>query len=303
MIATITNHLSQGLESREFPGTKFTWFKTNFNMPVPAVFYYTSFDPAWRYDGSASFLTETTSYNVSGFVPGYEICVGTSVWDFENDSGSSYNINTLLYQRWTDPSVSSTLVQGLWGYNFIYNSLPAGYYTTLWNAINIGIAGWEISTSDTYHFRANAVGTPNISVEDTGVTFSNVPTVTQLGSDKEGYIWVEGNDLCYINAGQWKHSMVGIFVSATPGVPKAGYIWIDTSTLHWVGEDGNDYRASWEVKQFASTFTNGATGETFAGIPQYGCLWVDNEFGMTHLAYIADDGYKYLTGAGNDPYA
>ena len=39
-----------------------------------------------------------------------------------------------------------------------------------------------------------------------------------------------------------------------------------------------------------------------AGTDKAGCIWVDNEFGLSHLAYIGTDGYKYLAGAGNYPY-
>lgn len=311
MIATITNHIAHGLQSVDTPANKMTFYKTNFNMPVPDVFD-SAYNPAtMRYVGNATFLTETTSYNLSGFSPGYEVCVGESVWDYENNTGGNYTISSTVYQRWTDPAVTTTLVEGLWGY-FVGTTLPAFTYTTFWAAYNIGIASWEISSDATYHFRANALGTDSIAVVDTGVAITNCPSTTKLSDGTQGYIWVEGNNLCYVNngggstggAGGWKHTMVGTDISSTPGVPKAGSIWVDQYTygIHWVGGNGHDYQASWRVKQFASIFSNSSTGTAGGGTAGPGYIWVDSEFGNTHLGYIASDGYKYLTGAGVDPY-
>lgn len=300
MIATITNHISKGVQNYNDTSKKMTWFKTNFNMPVPN--YMASNSPFTRYSGCWNYLTETTSYSLTGFVPGYEICNGCAIFDFENDGGSTYNIDTYLYVDWKDPSLN-LIYWIINGYHLVY-SLPAGTYTEVWQAGNIGCAGWEVSASGNYHFRASASGTPNISVVDTTVAMSNVPSTSLLGSGTEGYIWVEGNDLCYVNANQWKHTIVGTYVNNTPGVTKAGYFWLGSDDLlHWVGSDGNDYKISWSVKQYASFYFNGPTGTTYAGTGNVGKIWVDNEFGETHLAFIASDGYKYLTGAGDNPYA
>lgn len=305
MIATITSYVAKGLINQNNSSYKMTFFQTNFNMPVPNVFYGSSFV---RYLGNANLIDESYSYDLTNFSPGFEICVGLSVFDWENNSGSPYNIDTLLYQRWTDPSVSVTLVQGVWDYPVIY-TLPAGYYYTVWFAINIGVADWEVFYDDTYHYRASATGTPAISVVDKAVDFTNVPDTTQLGSGTEGYIWVEGNDLCYVCANQWKQTIVGTNVSSifgTPGVSKAGALWMGESPyicIFWVGGDGNLYIPNWQVKQFASYFSNGPTNAVNAGTSKAGYIWMDSEFGYTHLGYISSDGYKYLVGSGNNPYA
>jgi hypothetical protein len=297
MIAVVSNYVSKGVQNYNDTTKKMTWFKTNFNMPVED--YMAANSPFTRYQGAWNFIGgPTTSFDLSGFVPGYEICVGNSIYDFENDSASPVNINTTATIGWYSPSLSPLFTSSS---NLSYSSLPSGYYIEFWLAANTGCAGWEVNSNDTYHYRASASGSPSIPVVDISVAMSNVPSTTQLGSTKPGHIWVEGNDLCYINANQWKHTIVG----ATIGNPGAdpGYIWIDSSNLlHWIGSDGQDYVNTFFVKQFASFFSGGATGTVFAGTSKAGYLWVDSEFGDTHLAYIGYDGYKYLTGSGDSPY-
>lgn len=299
MIATVTNHISKGVQNYNDTSKKMTWFKTNFNMPVPNYMVPTS--PSTRYSGSWNYLGEATAYDLTGFVPGYEICNGCAIFDFENNEGSTYYINTNLTVKWVDHDGSTVMFYVVNNYNVTY-SLPAYTYIEWWVGGNTGVASWEVHSNDTYYFKSSASGTPNIAEVSTGVTISNCPAITQLGSTKPGHIWVEGNDVCYINANQWKHTMVGVSVGAIGLTP--GYFWIDISNvLHWVGNDGKDYTNRWQVKQFASFYSNGPTGEVYAGTTKKGCMWVDNEFGWTHISYIGNDGYKYLIGAGDNPYA
>jgi hypothetical protein len=303
MIATVTLHTSQGVQNLTDSTKKMTWYKTPFNMPVPD--YMANTTSVTRYNGAWSYLTETTSYNLSGFLPGMEVCVGHFIFDFDNNTASSDNVNTLLYARWcnTDGSNFSPPLQALNGYNFTY-TLPAFSWTERWFGYNIGVAGWEITNNTNYRLTAEASGTPSIATTNLDITITNCPSTTLLGSSVEGYIWVEGSSLAYIVANQWKHSITGTYVNSTPGVSKAGSIWIDTSNeLHWVTSTGDDYKAPWKIKQFASFYSNGATGEVYAGTDKAGYIWADSQFGFSHIAYIGYDGYKYLIGAGNYPYA
>ena len=297
--------MSHGLVSKANSSNTMNWFRSNFNMPVPNVLGFNGFTSSvWeRYLGPANLITESYSYDLSDFSPGFEICVGLTMWDFDNNGGSPYYIDTTLYWDWKDPSGNIISNNG-----YIYEThyvppdpIPPGYYAPTWVAANIGCAGWEISSSGTYHYRASASGTPSISVVDTSVTMSNVPNTSVIGTP--GYIWVEGNNLAYINANQWKHSIVGADQGYVGGTP--GYFWNTAGTLGlvWIGSDGHKYGLPWEIKQFYSYFPNSATGATYAGTANGGKIWVDNEFGYTHLAFISSaDGYKYLSGAGDYPY-
>ena len=301
MIASITNHISKGVQNYNDTSKKMTWFKTNFNMPVED--YMADNNPFTRYVGCWNYLTETTSYDLTGFVPGYEICNGCAIFDFENNSGSPYTIDTYATVKWVDHD-NSTVMFYIWNnFHLYYANLPAGHYIEWWAGGNTGCASWEIHSNDTYYFKTSASGTPNIAEVSTPITITNCPSTTQLAAGTQGHIWIEGNDLCYVNADRWKHCIVGVDNGAGPGVSKAGYMWLEHNVLHWVGADGHDYFIPWTVKQFASFYGNGPTGEENAGVGKYGMIWVDGEFGGTHLAYIASDGYKYLIGAGDNPYS
>ena len=306
MITKITLHVSHGVQNYN-SGTKFTWYGTNFNQSVPNFFDVSS--PFTRYSGPLTYLTETLTYNlVSIDAPGKEICNCIVVADFQNDGASTYYLNTNFYFWDSTPSYQPIM----WfnnGTNWV-QSIPPGYYTEYWNGGNIGTAPWEMGTNATYHFHAYTSGTPSIATVIDNLSVSNVP-YQPYTSINRGAIWVEGTSLCYIDAGGnsgqsygWKQTMSGVYVGFVASW-KQGALWIDSSTnqLHWIGNDGNEYRCVWRVQQVASFYSNGPTGTVYAGPSKAGAIWVDTAFGQTHIAYIATNGYKYLTGSGADPYA
>jgi hypothetical protein len=249
--------------------------------------------------GINNYTSESTSYNLTGFVRGYEICNGMAIFLFDNTTGSgTYNVSTTMTIKWTD--TSNNILNGD-SYSFgLSTSIPATYYYVYWAGANIGAEASEIASSTTYDFRASASGTPNISEVVTAVSFSNVPSTSTTAS--VGYIWVEGNTLSFINADGWKHSIAGTATGTTGKT--AGYIWLQSgdNLIHWIGSGGAEYKLPWNIQQFGSIYGGSSTSALYAGTSDAGYLWVDNLFGGTHLAYIGTDGYKYLCGAGANPY-
>jgi len=266
-------------------------------MPVPNL--YDDISPWTQYNGPFTYYGNMTSYNLSTQKPGYETACLTSIWTFENTGASDVDIDCYLQCKWLDPDDTALVTSQ--NYHLMRRVNAGSWIEDIIN-INIGIAGWEIDDDGTFSVLSTTTGDYTNS-KSTDITFSNVPDTSQFGTNIRGHVWVEGNGLCYLNANGWKHSILGTYVSTSPGTTKAGHIWVDTNNdLHWVGGNGWDYKAYWKVKQFASTFSNGPTGATYAGTSNAGYIWIDNEFGWTHVAYIGYDGYKYLTGGGDDPY-
>lgn len=296
---SMTRRVSKGITNNN-SGTKFTWWKTNFNMPVPNILDDLS---GWtQYTGPFTYTGADTSFSLVTFYPGYEIVAYSCIYDWTNTTGSSINLDEDLYSYWVDTDFSTVLVGGYNGN--ITMTLADGYWKEYMYVWNIGVAGWEIDSAGDYYVKAKTIGNYSMAEVSTTINFSTVPDTTQLDSDKYGYIWVEDHQLCYVNANGWVHRITGIDQLTTPGENYVGSIWIDEdNNLHWIGDDGEEYIAPWKVKQFASSFSGGPTKSVDAGGSKAGYIWVDNEFGYTHLSYIGYDGWKYLIGAGDNPYA
>ncbi len=291
-----THRTSHGIYDTDDHSKSHVFYKTPFNMPVKEMDGSTWVDGK----GNLEFINETNSYNLSGHRPGYETAHAFLFYKITNNTGSTYDVDTQLIGLWYHHDDSS--IFPIANYNWV-TSLPDGWSSSLWFGSHIGIAGWEIDSDGTYYYQSALSGNPSTSVLKTNVSISNVPSTTQLSSSKAGYIWVEGNDLCYIVANRWKHTMEGTQVSTSPGTSKKGYMWIDTNNnLCWVGDNGRHYRCKWKIRQFESWYSNSSTNTVNAGTSKKGYIWLDNEFGWSHISYIGNDGYKYLTGAGDDPY-
>lgn len=298
-VSTATNHISKGIENNVTTSNKFTWFQTNFNMPIVDFLIGGT---AVKFNGPVNYIGESTTYDLTGFSPGFEICNGEAIFDFDNTTGSgTVVVNTTVTIKWTDTS-GNPLNGGVYS-AAVSASVPIGFYYEFSFGANIGFQGSEVASSITYNFRSSASGSPNISEVVTAVSFTNVPSITTLASKDIGYMWVEGANLTYVNANQWKHSISGLATGTSGKI--SGYIWLDgvDNLIHWVGGDGNEYTLPWNVRQFASFYNNSSTSTVFAGTQYAGYVWVDSQFGDTHLGYIGTDGYKYLCGAGANPYA
>lgn len=285
----ITHRVAKGMENN-ISNNLMTFWKTNFNMPVPYLF------DGWTEGGPFIWYGQATSFDLTGFLPGWEIAVFFSLWHWNGPAVGT----AVLYSSWRD--TDSSLMSQCANTFFLWVNLPSGYWQEYCWACNIGVAGWEIDVAGNYGVRSSAGGDAPVQIaqKDTSITFSNVPSTAQLDADKAGYVWVEGNDLCYICASRWKHSISGDNQGAA-GAGKAGYIWIDDSDyLHWIGNDNNDYRVPWKIQQFASSFSNGPTSEVCG--EDEGYFWTDSEFGWTHLSYIGHNTCKFLIGSGKYPY-
>ena len=298
---TLCSWIIEGVKSTS--GNTMTFWKTNFNMPVPCLYDGTSdWNAGWmctRYNDIGF-----TSQSLAAFYPGYEVALADSIHRWSVSGGDCLNgliCETLTWYR------GVTCIGGYSGPRCVNISSSSGTTTCTWSEMmtNTGIAAWEICGDGTYCTvsQATCVSGNDASIAACTICldFGNVPSTGQCSAALTGSIWVEGIDLHYINANKWEHVMIG----SDNGLASAqcGAIWIDNSHyLHWIGCDCHDYSATWKICQFCSTFSNGAPVNPSPGAGYKGAIWVDNQFGSTHLAYIGCDGNKYLTGGANYPY-
>lgn len=290
-MSSVTHIACKGLTNTA-TGVSFVFWRSNFNMPVPVTYS----------RGNMSYNNQATTFDLSGFVPGLEICLGV-LKDLTVTVTSVGNVT--VDTAWYKPD--GTKIFSIYNYTWYADVTGDWVFGTDVSYANTGCASWEVGSSGTYSIRTIVTGGASFS-QTTNIVFNNVPSVTKLASSSQGYIWVEGNYLAFCNAGggtqggagAWKHSILGTSLGTSGS---AGYMWIDTSNnLCFTRSDGTACKVPWKVKQFKSEFTNSASGAVNAGTSNKGKIWVDNEFGQTHIAYIGDDGYKYLCGAGDNPY-
>jgi hypothetical protein len=288
----MNHHVAKGVQNRN-NGNRMTWWKSNFNMPTLNIGDGTVWLEAY---GPVAYDSPDTSFDLTGFFPGWEIVVFCCIWHWDGPvSGTAY-----LYSRWCNPA-GSTIFNCANGLGYALN-VASEYWSEYWYGCNIGCAGWEVTSSGNYSVRSYSTGAGAMSEQSTTIAFSNVPSTTQLAASRAGYIWVEGNDLCFVNANQWKHTIVGTD-NGYVDTEKSGFMWIDNSNwLHWIGLDGHNYQVPWKIQEFASTWSNSSNDATAPGASYKGCIWVDSEYGWTHLGYIGYDGHKYIVGSGHDPY-
>lgn len=108
---------------------------------------------------------------------------------------------------WRNPYGNIQFNQG--GYSFIVYIYPpalsAGQKTGYFFLTNQGVESYEFGYSGTHTHEVVITGSASAS-QTTSFTMSNVPDTTNVASGA-GYIWVEGNNLCYASYQYDKHSI------------------------------------------------------------------------------------------------
>lgn len=279
------------------------FWRTNAAMPIPDLKSGSySFNSGWmaaRYCDIGG-----SSQGLIDFCPGYGVGVADGLFRWCLTNGSCLNgitcVNLFWYRGSTCIGGPSILVcldgqadPGSW-YWMIYETMST---TAVWDT--------AVCCDGTYCTKAYAC---TISGDDSSISscdicfdFGGVPSVSKCSSLLTGSIWVEGDDLAYINACRWENKITGTCQGsgASPGA-----IWIDNSHyLNWANSGGCWFQAPWRICQFCSWFGCGAPDNPSPGASYAGSIWVDDEFGCTHLAYIGCDGNKYLAGGGDYPYS
>lgn len=281
-------------------------WKTNFNMPVSCL-WTGSCSMTDGFVGSYEGIMESTSRALAanGICPGFEVAENIVTYWWCVSDGSCLNGSACLRQCWTR---GTTIIASGATYASINLSTPgSGYWQwQFWQMAYMTGADSDEVCCDGYYCadsRAQQISGDDVSIPNCNLNlyWGDVPSTLRCSSSLIGYIWVEDNNLNFINANQWEHSMTGDCIGYA-GPSCAGAIYIDSGNyLNWVGCTGNLYRACWRLCQFCSTFTNSSGPNPSPGTSYAGALWMDQEFGYTHLAYIGCDGHKYIAGAGRDP--
>jgi len=295
-----TAHIVEGLLMCN--GIDHKVWKTNFNMPVSCLWTGDcTMENGWIQTYCNQMESTSRDLGALGICPGFEVAesIVTFYWCVCNASLAG---NACLRQCWTrgvsviasaasPASINISAGEDEWEWQFY----QMAYMT--------GLDSDEVCVNCTYctDTRATCTSGDDVSIANCNLNlcWEGVPSTNRCSSTLRGSIWVEGNNLHFINANCWEHSIAGSCIGSGGD---SGAIYIDTNHyLNWVNSGGCVFQACWRICQFCSTFTNSSGPNPSPGAGYAGAIWADCEFGWTHLAYIGCDGHKYITGAGRDP--
>jgi len=290
MSLSIYNKFAKGFKNNS-SGTQMTWWKTNFNMPVPNIF-----DDNSNYQKDTWMLTaleEWTTFDLTWFRQWWEVIAASSVftidWPYSN-----WTIN--LYQTWYKPDWTKMFTN--WPYSWNPWNVDSWYWISYQIVSNQWVAPWEVDVD--WDYTCKVYTTWWIEQESNfNVTLNNVPEFTWYNTNWN--LWVEWEQLCYTWDNWFVHKMDWAIINSD--ATEAGYIYTDTDVdnrLVYSTEWWNTRTPLRNIKQFASSFSNWAPWEVSWKQPWY--LYADAEFWHTHLSHIAWDWYKYLIWDWHDPY-
>ena len=287
---SINNMFAKGFENKS-SGTKMVWWKTNFNMPVPNIFDNNTIftQSEWMLDP----LDSASTFDLSWYNQGWEIIAAATTFIIEGEVLNAWGV--LIEQKWKKPNWTVMFTNS---YNWIFNEQTSLDWQWFQIASNQGLAPWEVDLSWTYTLETSMSWDFNYS-QTFSVTFTNVPSFTWY--ETPWYIWVEWDNLKYVSANGFVHTIEGTNIWAVGWDPWS--IWIDEdpfNNFHYINDGWDDNIAPWKIEQFPSAFSNWAQSAVSWKSPWY--LYADNEFWWTHLSYIWDDGHKYLIWDWHYPY-
>lgn len=281
MSFTVTPRICKAVQSPNW--SKFKWFWSNFNMPKPNFWsWWSSQDPYLSYNTSSS-------YDLSWMTAWMEV---NCVFVYFRAESESVNINftiTYKYPNWT--AISNCT------YNWSWNqSIWSWYWAAREQAWQIWIASWEINQNWTYSITISWSWSHNWSTT-VNFTVSNCPDPNQYYS-RQWAIWVDWTELKYYVANQFEHSIVWV-AWWNVWADKAWAIWIPSDNLiYYIDQYWQIRKTNWnlEIFQWYWDWWSAQSWKT----PW--CIWMDNEFWWSHIAYIWYDWKKYCTWNGIYPY-
>ena len=292
-MAYLYNRFAKWVENNS-SWVQMTWWKTNFNMPVPDLWGDTSWWVEWAWP--FIYHWQATSFDLSWFNNWWELLVAIS-WLHRENWEWTWNTHTLK-QSWRNP-INDIMFENV--INFTYETTWASEWKErqLWS--NQWVAPWEVSSNWVYSCVVS-VSWPDLNLSTTySFTITWHPGFS--GYETPGYIWVEWTDLCYISANGFIHRITwtsewNVWASS------AWHIWTNNSViapvLYYIDQSWEKRTTPWNLQQFPSSFSNWPTSTVSWQTPWY--LYADNEFWWTHLSHIWWDGYKYLLWDWHYPY-
>lgn len=241
-------------------------------------------------------LNPKTDFDLTNFQPGHEVIMTINKLDGPDSNANGKTIG--IDYEYPDGTVlfssTDTVGQDLGDNEFWF----IWAYTGLRPAARGDASNEEIHSNETYSTRVYADGYSDIN---TNHTMSNLDTsLFTLHLGKEGYIWVEGENLAFISWMGTKHTMLHDGSNyGTPGSSKSGFVWIPNNSgakyIEYVDANGTQRRTKLGD-------TMGWRGEDnmplSTSTSNKGYIWTCDGFNWHALMFINTDGDKVRIGNG-----
>ena len=229
-------------------------------------------------------LNQTRSFNLTGFLVGHEVVMQLLVVEYDTDQDG------WIYMKVKDNSGNI-----IYSSSYYMSAEPGGltYQRYMWLAIGVRPEPYdEIFYNGTYIAEVTGLVTSYFTF-----TVSNLSAeAMSRHAGHQGHIWVEGNYLCFISQIGGKQMIYGYPSVTYVGTDHTGHIWVsdDEYRLYWVDTSGYVRFSKLADHYFFESGDSGPSGGASTanvGVGNKGKIWVDL-YEWTYIKFIAWNGQK-----------
>ncbi len=290
---TMNNRFAKWFNNKD-DTAKFTWWKTNFNMPVPNLFTGSYTKDEWFLD----WLWVDTWFDLTWFRYWREVLAAIMTmsidWPFEE-------WDVVIKMIWRKPDWSE-IFQFQQTVHFPDIDDWYRYFYQIWS--NQWVAPWEIDVDWKYELEVDiswAISWNSVYTFD----IHNCPDFPWYRT--QWHLWVDWDKLWYTWHDWFAHLAEWDKLTTLEEEDTWWFIWTEDADneneLRYMSTDWYVYTPKLQFRQFASTWWWASWEESWL-TPWYlsaDTFW-QTSWWWCHLAHIAADWYKYIIWDWHDPY-
>lgn len=199
--------------------------------------------------------------------PNHEVVVSHTRLTASDMNDAPRPVTYTLKQEWKDPGGSTIFTFGPFDF-----TIGVGQSATSDFAI-FSFMGWvngEIDASGDYTCTHTITSTQDSNVTDTRTFTVNNALITdhEEGAGSEGHVWIDGNNLHYIDGEEFQHTILPSFADIITSDP--GYLFIDDED----GTGHGDVNLAWTTEtNRVNRSVKGQGGINQGGTPKSGHIW------------------------------
>ena len=272
-MATFNNKLGKKLHEAAGDSRLLNIFGNDFN-PI----YASTFGAGANFPIEIRAADESYTYDFSAITPGHEAVTCLS-YITGISSGDSFRVKHEWYDK------DNTLIFTYW---YDYTSPSSGWAVCMFSFT--GYADWELNANGA----CKCVITVTGDIADTETLNFTISNVTDADTLKHtpGYIWIEGNNIHFIDYWGWEHSIPTVLRRAGSWTP--GYMWLEDTVaplknaIFYIDTSGDKRRTREAQEDTYYWLLNVTPGYLYIMISMHG----------NYLTFIGNDGKRYIVSDG-----